>query len=696
MKRTFQGICGARGRPPSSSSNVPRESTDAASSDRDTGAERGMDRRELCPAHGDSSRYRGLLDHAAIRVVSEPGPGAVSRGRLLPPGHGRRVLLLVWLVSAAYVFPFRLRGWGPTDEGVFSQAAERVWNGEVPHRDFPETYTGGLSYWNALAFRVFGLRLTSLRLALFLWFLAFVPAVFAIASRFGPPILAGLMTLLAVAWSLPNYFAGSVSWYNLFLATWGTLALLRHVETGQRRWLVLAGALAGISCLFKVTGVHFLAASLLFLLYRENQLSASPGQLAEPRRISAFLLFKTAGIALFLAVLLVTVRSRPDAMTFLNFIVPAATVCGFLIWREFSEGGGPFARRFAALMRLILPAVAGFLLPLLLFLLVFALAGALPDLVRGVIVGAGVHVTFFQMSLPPLSAIWPAVPYTIVLSAGSLAPFRFARPLRVLLAAALAAALWLSGVSEEVYRVAWYSARFLGVSTVFAACLRLEDAHRLGFWKPETRQKIFLLAAVAAIVGLVQFPYSHPIYFFYFAPLVALAIFALVGSEPQPPRLLHAGMFAFYFLFALLRTNPVYIYTVGHRFERYNPTAVLDLPRAGGIRVPAKDAEVYGALVPLVQEKSGGKPIYAGPDCGVVQFLSGLPDALSYGAGSPRDPMQRPDSVFRSLAAKGTRAVVLNRDPLFSKPLRPEVVSRFEELFPHRRIIGPFVACWRD
>lgn len=606
-------------------------------------------------------------------------------------------MLLVWLVSAAYVFPFRLRGWIPTDEGVFGQAAERVLNGEVPHRDFPETYTGGLSYWNALAFRVFGLRLISLRLVLFVCFLAFVPAVFSIASRFGPPVLAGLVTLLAVAWSLPNYFAGSVSWYNLFLATWGTLALLRHVETGRRSWLFLAGVLAGISCLFKVIGAHFIAASLLFLLYREHEISASSaGRPAGYRRLSAYLLFETAVLALFLTVLLFQVRGQPDPMEFLNFLVPAASICGFLIWREYTEGGGRFADRFSALMRLILPLAGGFLLPILLFVVLFALEGALPDLARGVVAGTVAHVKSIRTPLPPLSTIWPAVPYTIVLGAGSLAPFRFARPFLILLAATLAAALWLSGISEEIYQVIWYSARFLGVSVVFAACLRLRDAHRSGFWSSETRQKVFLLAAVVALTGLVQHPYPQPIYFFYFAPLVALAIFALVESEPRPPRLAHAGIFVFYLLFALLRTNPVYVYALGHRFERYDPRGILDLPRAGGLRVSAKDAGVYGSLIPLVQEKSGGKPIYAGPDCGQVQFLSGLPDAVSYGAGSPRDPMERPDSVFRSLSEKGTRAVVLNREPLFSRHLRPEVFARFEELFPHARDIGQFVVRWKE
>jgi hypothetical protein len=607
----------------------------------------------------------------------------------------RLVLLLVWLVSAAYVFPFRLRGWIPHDEGVLAQQAEYVLNGEMPHRDFVEIYTGGLTYWNALVFRVFGLRLTSLRLALFLCFLAFVPAVFAIASRFGPPLLSGLITLLAVAWSVQNYYAGFPSWYIVFLETWGTLALLRHIVTGRRRWLFLAGVLAGVSCVVKVIGAHFIAASLLFLVYREHELSRSSGRLPGRPRLSGFLFFKTAGLALFLAVLFLMVRDRIGEMEFIHFLVPSATLCGFLIWREYDEGGGPFARRFSVLMELIVPLAAGALLPILLFLIPFALKGALRDLISGVIIGPGGHVKYHRFFLPSPSAFWPAVPYMIVLGAGSLRRFRFAGIFIGLLAAVLAAALWLSGGSKEIYLAALCSARFLGVSVVLAACLRLADAHRQEFWSSEIRQKIFLLAAVVAITALVQFPFAAPFYFFYFAPLVALAIFALVGSEPRPPRLVHAAMFAFYLLFALLRTNTAYVFSIGNRFERYDPPAVLDLPRAGGLRVTAEDARLYGSLIPLVQEKSGGRPIYAGPFAQEVNFLSGLADGAPRGANSPRNPLERPEEFFRALQEKGTRVVVLNRAPPRTR-LRPALFTRFEELFPNSLEINRFVVRWKD
>ncbi len=622
-------------------------------------------------------------------------PAGLPRGRRLAPA-GRLVFLLVWLVSAVYVFPFRLRGWIPHDEGVLAEQAQHVLDGEMPHRDFPEIYTGGLSYWNALAFRLFGIRLTSLRLILFLSFLAFVPAVFAIASRFGGPVSAGLVTLLAVAWSVPNYFAGLPSWYNLFLATWAVFALLRHVETGQRRWLLLAGLAAGVSCLFKVIGAHVIAASLLFLVYRERDLSSSRGGAGGKRRVSGYLLFLTAGLGLFLALLFLMVRSHLRDMEFVHFLAPEVMVCGLLIWREASGDAGPFSRRLRVLSRSVLPLAAGALLPILLFLVPFASKGALGDLWSGLMAGTGAHVQFVRMWLPPPSALWPVLPYTVLLGAGSLRRFRFGGPVLVLLGLTLAGALWLSGDSQDVYRAVWYSARSLGVAAVFAACLRLSDAHRLRLWSPERRQKVFLLAAVVAITGLVQYPFAAPIYFFYFAPLVALLIFALIGSEPRPPRLLHAEMLAFYLLFALLRTNPAYVYDLGQHFERYDPAAVLDLPRAGGIRVTAGDAGVYGPLIRLVQDKSGGRPIYAGPDCDEVLFLSGLRDAVSRGAGSPRDPMERPDDAFRSLEEKAVRAVVLNRKPAFASRLGPRVVARFEETFPHSRAIGQFDARWRD
>ena len=99
-------------------------------------------------------------------------------------------------------------GWVPADDGTLSQSALRVMQGQLPHRDFVEIYTGGLSFIHALAFRALGVNLMSLRICVFLFFLAWLPAVYYIALRFTSAISRRAITLLAVAWSYPELSRG--------------------------------------------------------------------------------------------------------------------------------------------------------------------------------------------------------------------------------------------------------------------------------------------------------------------------------------------------------------------------------------------------------------------------------------------------------------------------------------------------------
>src|SRR5258708_818239 len=151
------------------------------------------------------------------------------------------VLGLVWAIAGVYVGFHISSGWVPADDGILGQSALRVMQGQLPHRDFAEIYTGGLSLIHALAFRAFGVSLMSLRICAFLFFLAWIPAVYCVALRFTSAITAGLITLLAVAWSYPNYPAAMPSWYNLFFATFGAAALRRYLDVRNARSLFFPG-----------------------------------------------------------------------------------------------------------------------------------------------------------------------------------------------------------------------------------------------------------------------------------------------------------------------------------------------------------------------------------------------------------------------------------------------------------------------
>jgi hypothetical protein len=199
---------------------------------------------------------------------------------------------------------------------------------------------------------------------------------------------------------------------------------------------------------------------------------------------------------------------------------------------------------------------------------------------------------------------------------------------------------------------------------------------------------------MVGVTGLVQYPFAAPIYFFYFAPWIVLGAFALVASDRNPSVRLHLGVLLFYLLFAVYRVNAGYIWALGKRFIAWDPPERLAPPRAGGLRVYDRDAGLYGALIPLVQEKSGGRPIYAGPNAFQVCFFSGLEDILM-AKGAILDPVSQPEEFFRRLRDKGSRVVVLNHDPSFAQELTGEPLGRLKKLFPESRDIGAFTVRWK-
>src|SRR5579864_7596362 len=172
------------------------------------------------------------------------------------------VLLAVWVITLGYAWSFLLYGWISRDDGLLAHSAERVLNGELPHRDFQDVYVGLLSYLHALVFRISGTNLASLRYALLFAFALFVPAFFWTAARIANRSSAAAATLIAAAWSIGNYPASMPSWYNLFFATFGLAAVFRYLEAPSGWLLFAAGVSAGISCLFKITGLYFVAALL--------------------------------------------------------------------------------------------------------------------------------------------------------------------------------------------------------------------------------------------------------------------------------------------------------------------------------------------------------------------------------------------------------------------------------------------------
>src|SRR6185369_16072969 len=130
----------------------------------------GVDRRgrsdDTRAAPATSTEHDGLADDPGLR---EPSASTLPRTT-----SWWLALSAAWLVSAVYAGALLMRGWVPHDEGTFGETALRVLQGQLPHRDFEDVYTGGLSYLHALTFHLLGISSASLRLTLYACFLAWV------------------------------------------------------------------------------------------------------------------------------------------------------------------------------------------------------------------------------------------------------------------------------------------------------------------------------------------------------------------------------------------------------------------------------------------------------------------------------------------------------------------------------------------
>src|SRR5664279_2062237 len=240
------------------------------------------------------------------------------------------VLLAVMAIAGTYVGMHIGKGWVAADDGTLSQSALRVLQGQLPHRDFGEIYTGGLSFLHALAFRLLGVNLMSLRICVFLFFLAWLPTVYYIALRFTSPMAAGMVTLVAVVWSYPNYPAAMPSWYNLFFATFGAAALLRYLEVRTRRWLFIAGVFGGVSILIKVIGAYYVAGVLLFFAFLEQSENDSVDDQIEAKDWVYRGVSGTA-LLLFLVTIVNLLWARMTAAELYQFVLPAGVLAGLVL-----------------------------------------------------------------------------------------------------------------------------------------------------------------------------------------------------------------------------------------------------------------------------------------------------------------------------------------------------------------------------
>lgn len=604
----------------------------------------------------------------------------------------RRWLIVTLVVAGLFCVLNIDRAWDPDDEGSLAQSAERVLHGDVPHRDFDELYTGLLTYFHAGAFALGGPRLLVLRFPLFIVTLGWVAALFAVTRRVTPPAGAAALTLLALVWSVPNNSVPMPSWYNLFLATFGVLALTRWIEDRRPRWLILAGSLGGLSFLVKLSGLFFLGGAVFFLL--------AASQVGGPAaRLSARLVAVRAAITLSLGFVAFglwrAIAPLNDLRGVLHFVLPAGLLAAGLTVAEWSSEPVKARARIDAIVRVTVPFALGAVLTIGLYALAVASAGALDDTIRGVFVTSFRRMNHAVMRPPEAFWIVAVAPLLLLLRPRA----DFASPawrgravaLGLVLAGALAAASAVYFPNQIIRQSLRGLTPILGLAAGIVVAL---PAARLG-WPPERRMLVVLLTSIAVFTSLIQFPFASQTYFLYVAPVIFLATAAVVRGFGRVPVAMQMTVVTFYFAYALLQVLPGSPSGFSlWRQKRAEPVR-LDLAR-GGVRVPPGDAAVYEALVPLMRKHAAvGETIWAGPDAPEVYFLAGVrnPTRRLYDFLDPT--ASDPAALLALLDRERVRLVVINRQPEFSTALPPELLDSLRRRFPEADTVGRFLARWR-
>ena len=612
--------------------------------------------------------------------------------------RSRLWLALVLLLSALYMARELKHGWIPSDEGTLAESADRVLRGELPHRDYHEGYTGGLGYLNAAAFRVFGINLASMRYMLFLFFLAWVPAVYYAASRFVSAPLASALTLLAVAWGPPNYAAAMPSWYNLFFATFGVAALLRYIEVQTAPWLFLAGACGGISLLFKLPGLLFVAGALLFLVYREQ---LAPGaQADDPRESRAYRGFVVTSIVLYEALVFVLLHRLANRATYFYFWVPELAIGAAVVWHEIHASRNR-SQRFHFLLREELLFAAGVAIPIAVFLVPYLLTGSVGLLVRDIFfifghlmerVGVKPVVRWFNRGL----VVDVALIAVALLTRPKTAPKLWKQVLfGVSLVLLIPSILFLAQRSKYDYQLVWSTIWDFAPVVVVVGVWLLARWSRLNRLESIPSQRLFLILSVTAACSLIQFPFTDPTYFCYIAPLVLLSITAVVSLMDRPPRLAVAGLMCFCFLYAVLELTPGFALHLGFEYAPDTQTVRLPIPRAGGLRVSATSASEYEGLESLIRQHARGEYILAKPDSPEVYFLSGFHDPTGIFFDFYEDPSGRTQRALGVIDSHNINLVVLNHRPPFAGPIADDLKTALEREFPNRADAGDFEVRWK-
>ncbi len=218
------------------------------------------------------------------RAVPRNRLGRFVRGRPSDPAWVRPVLLAL-LVGTGFLYLWDLgaSGWANSFYSAAVQAGTRSWKafffGSFDSSNFITVDKSPAALWvMELSARMFGVNAWSILVPNALEGVATVAVLYATVRRWfapGAALLAGAVVALTPVAALMFRFNNPDA-FMVLLLTVAAYAVVRAVEGGRTRWLVLAGALVGFAFLAKMLQA-FLVVPAFVLVYAGGRPGTAAG-----------------------------------------------------------------------------------------------------------------------------------------------------------------------------------------------------------------------------------------------------------------------------------------------------------------------------------------------------------------------------------------------------------------------------------
>lgn len=538
--------------------------------------------------------------------------------------------ILLALISVAVIFfNYHDQFWWPVDEGVYAYVAQRANAGDIIHRDIIDLHGGYGNLLNALAFRVFGEDLLSLRYPLVAISFAQCIIAFVLLKEHGRAVaLVGAITVAAFSFvQFPN---PSANWHALGAFFCLCLCLEKMPRRSSAR-LFLAGVILGL-CFFtrQLSGV-FLGLGLICVLLAE-----APGGKAGSR-VPTFLI---GGISLL-------------------------GLLAYLISKQHFFG-----------------AIWGGVWPLGLLLIItirtrmhWSFAGRTSALVTAGFILAGLPLAILALSQGAFSFWISDILFTALLINGQ--AFVAQASFLTLLQMAWQNIFGATGVVPLLSGTAWI---FLVLSVPALGAYVFVQQHTGKLIRPTT------VLAVFWAIGALH--YQIPIYLFFALPAVLLALLLVRPSPPVLVTMIVVSGWALVFQAGQPLERGLAGVVAGHRTES-NTRA--NLPRIS-LRVQAEDAATFSQVINAIERTAlPAEPLMTLPMDPELNFMTGRTSPVRY-YGTPLGLRQEGDvdDTLVALDAVAPLFVVHRRQDKYLTALSERLLEQVRARSDAPVSIGPF------